>query len=40
MCGHGNFDRSAYEQYLSGEMVDCAYPQEEVERASESVPAV
>ena len=40
VCGHGNFDLSAYEQYLSGEMVDYSYPEEEVKQALESVPAV
>ncbi|MDA1296925.1 MAG: TrpB-like pyridoxal phosphate-dependent enzyme [Chloroflexi bacterium] len=38
LCGHGNFDMSAYEQYFSGEMVDYAYPEEAIARAMESVP--
>ncbi|MBI2964731.1 MAG: TrpB-like pyridoxal phosphate-dependent enzyme, partial [Chloroflexi bacterium] len=29
LCGHGFFDMSAYENYLSGKMVDYAYPEEE-----------
>ncbi len=40
LCGHGNFDMSAYEQYFAGEMVDYAYPEAEVAKAMESVPAV
>ncbi len=40
LCGHGHFDMSAYESYFSDAMVDYAYPEEEVSRAMESVPAV
>ena len=40
MCGHGNFDMSAYEQYFSGDMVDFTYPVEEITRAMESVPSL
>jgi len=40
MCGHGNFDMSAYEQYFSGDMVDFTYPEEEITRAMESVPSL
>ncbi|MBI2965143.1 MAG: TrpB-like pyridoxal-phosphate dependent enzyme, partial [Chloroflexi bacterium] len=40
LCGHGFFDMSAYENYLSGKMVDYAYPEEEVRAAMASIPAV
>lgn len=40
LCGHGYFDMSAYENYLSGKMVDYAYPEEEVKAAMASIPAV
>jgi tryptophan synthase beta chain len=34
LCGHGNFDMAAYESYLSGEMIDSAYSQDELDRAT------
>ncbi|MDX6555202.1 MAG: tryptophan synthase beta chain [Miltoncostaeaceae bacterium] len=34
LCGHGNFDMSAYDAYLSGEMVDHELPQEDLDRAA------
>ena len=40
LCGHGNFDMSAYEQYFAGEMVDYAYPEAEIAKAMESVPVL
>jgi tryptophan synthase beta chain len=40
LCGHGHFDMSAYENYLSGKMVDYAYPEEEVKAAMASIPAL
>ena len=40
LSGHGHLDMSAYDNYLSGEMVDYAYPAEEIARAMESVPQV
>ena len=40
MCGHGNFDLSAFDQYLDGKMVDYAFQQEDVDKALESVPKV
>jgi predicted alternative tryptophan synthase beta-subunit len=40
LCGHGHFDLSAYERYLSGELEDYEYPREKVEAALASLPAV
>ena len=39
LCGHGHFDLSAYEQYLSGGLEDYELPQERIDRAMETVPA-
>ena len=33
LCGHGHFDLSAYERYLTGELEDYEYPREKVEAA-------
>ncbi len=33
LCGHGHFDLSAYERYLSGALEDYEYPAEKVEEA-------
>ena len=38
--GHGHFDLSAYEKYLSGQLVDYAYPEEEVRKAQVDLPQV
>lgn len=38
LCGHGHFDMAAYENYLSGKMVDYEYPAAEVEKALAGVP--
>ncbi|MFC1991998.1 TrpB-like pyridoxal phosphate-dependent enzyme [Chloroflexota bacterium] len=38
--GHGYFDMSAYESYLSGQLVDYAYPEEKVREALASLPQV
>jgi tryptophan synthase beta chain len=38
--GHGHFDLSSYEKYLSGELVDYAYPEEEVRKAQADLPQV
>jgi tryptophan synthase beta chain len=38
LCGHGHFDLSAYEQYLTGELVDLEYSEEEIDRAVSSIP--
>jgi tryptophan synthase beta chain len=40
LCGHGHFDLSAYERYLSGQLEDYEYPREKVEAALASLPAV
>jgi len=40
LSGHGNFDMSAYDDYLAGKLVDYEYPQEEVDRALAALPAV
>jgi len=34
LSGHGNFDMSAYHQYLSGEMVNSEFSQDELDRAT------
>ncbi len=36
--GHGHFDLSSYSRYLSGEITDFAYPEEEVNRALKNLP--
>jgi len=38
--GHGHFDLSSYEKYLAGQLVDYAYPEEEVRRAQAELPQV
>ena len=40
LSGHGNFDMSAYDDYVAGKLVDYEYPQEEIERALAALPAV
>jgi len=40
LSGHGNFDMSAYQSYLSGELVDYEYPRQAVEEAQESLPKI
>ena len=40
VCGHGHFDMSAYETYLSGRMVDYAYPEAEIAKAMAEVPGI
>ncbi len=39
-CGHGHFDLSAYERYLSGQLEDFGYSPERVEEALAALPAV
>jgi len=34
LCGHGHFDLTAYEDYLSGRLEDYSYPKEEVEKST------
>jgi tryptophan synthase beta chain len=38
--GHGHFDLGAYDKYLSGELVDYAYPEEEVKKAQAELPKI
>ena len=40
LCGHGHFDLSAYERYLSGQLEDYEYPLEKVEAALAALPRV
>ncbi len=40
LSGHGNFDMSAYEAYLSGKLEDFDYPAEAVTAAMEKLPKV
>jgi len=40
LCGHGHFDMSAYEAYLSGQLEDYAYPQAEIDAALAALPQV
>ena len=38
--GHGHFDLAAYDKYLSGELVNYPYPEEEVKKAQEQLPKI
>ena len=38
LSGHGHFDMAAYQDYLSGDLVDYEYPEERVAAAMENVP--
>ncbi len=40
LSGHGHFDLSSYEKYLSGGLADYEYPQEAIERAMSELPVV
>jgi len=40
LSGHGHFDLTAYEEYLSGEMQDYEFPQAEMDRAIKELPQV
>ena len=40
LSGHGHFDMSAYQEYLSGNMVDYEYPAQRIAAAMERVPVV
>ena len=40
LCGHGHFDMTAYDAYLSGKLVDYEYPQELIEQAMAHLPKV
>jgi len=38
--GHGHFDLAAYDKYLSGELVDYAFPEEDIKKALADLPKV
>ncbi len=38
LCGHGHFDLGAYEQYLTGNLVNLEHPEEEIERDVARIP--
>jgi len=40
LSGHGHFDMSAYDRYLSGQLEDYEYPQDEIAAALERLPKV
>lgn len=40
LCGHGHFDMSAYDAYLSEQLSDYDYPHEEIEAAIAGLPQV
>ena len=40
LSGHGNFDLSAYQAYLSGKLVDYEYPKEAIEASMAKLPQV
>lgn len=40
LSGHGYFDMSAYDAYLSGQLTDFEYPAEQIEQAMASLPQV
>jgi len=40
LCGHGHFDMSAYDNYFSGNMVDYAFPEEDMRKAMSEIPTV
>jgi tryptophan synthase beta chain len=40
LSGHGNFDMSAYQAYLGGQLKDYEFPVEAMKTAMESLPKV
>lgn len=40
LSGHGHFDLSSYQKYLSGDIQDYEYPQEKVEEALSALPVI
>lgn len=40
LCGHGHFDMSAYTAYLSGQLKDYEYPEDEIAMALSHLPSV
>ena len=40
LCGHGHFDLASYERYLAGQLEDYELPEERIQHALETVPAL
>jgi tryptophan synthase beta chain len=40
LSGHGNFDMTAYDEYLSGKLVDVEYPDSMLEKGFETLPII
>jgi tryptophan synthase beta chain len=40
MKGHGHFDLSAYDAYLSGKLKDHALPEDDIKKAQAELPEV
>jgi len=40
LSGHGNFDMAAYENYLSGRLVDMPFAEEELQKSLAELPQV
>ena len=40
LSGHGNFDMTAYQAYMSGQLEDYAYPEAAIKAALETLPKV
>ncbi|MCK4777352.1 MAG: TrpB-like pyridoxal-phosphate dependent enzyme, partial [Actinomycetia bacterium] len=40
LSGHGHFDLGSYDKYISKEMQDYAYPEEDIKKAEADLPAV
>jgi tryptophan synthase beta chain len=40
LSGHGNFDMTAYQAYLTGKLVDYTYPEVEIKRSMQNLPKV
>ena len=38
LSGHGHFDMSAYDAYLSGKLTDYAYPEEKIKESMAKIP--
>lgn len=40
LCGHGHFDMTSYERYLTGKLEDYELPQAEIDRAQSELPQI
>lgn len=40
LSGHGHFDLAAYEDYLTGQLKDVAYPEEELKKSLQALPQI